>query len=235
MKKLVSKNPVQRFKQGRKLLKAQQGLSFKQAWNQARTNKQRYFNWNGKMYNSKAAGNDVEYESFVDNMNEMSALLPTDNSPKHLGWERNNPTSSELRGRDRQIKKQGTESTLPEVIITGKKRTKPTVSIKSGVNKNKATRNMSGTWGQGSGGGQQYANQRQYTFEHSPFDKMRMSSSSIFGSTAYKTDNRGRRYVERDGSLYYDDGTYYNPQTRKTGKYTYTPGGLFSRNLFTQY
>ena len=64
---------------------------------------------------------------------------------------------------------------------------------------------------------------------------MRTSSSSIFGSTAYKTDNRGRRYVERDGSLYYDDGTYYNPQTRKTGKYTYTPGGLFSRNLFTQY
>lgn len=30
------------------------------------------------MYNSKAAGNDTEYESFVDNMNEMSALLPTD-------------------------------------------------------------------------------------------------------------------------------------------------------------
>ena len=237
MNKLVSKNLIQRFKEGRKLLKAQQGLSFKQAWNQARANKQRYFNWNGRMYNSKAAGNDTEYESFVDNMNEMSALLPTDRQPKHLGWERNNPTSSEFRGRDRQIKKQGTESTLPEITIMGQKRIvkKSTTPVNSERNKNKASRNMSGTWGQGSGGGQQYADQRQYAFERSAFDKMRTSSSSIFGSTAYKTDNRGRRYVERDGSLYYDDGTYYNPQTRKTGKYTYTPGGLFSRNLFTQY
>lgn len=235
---LPSRNIVERFKQGRKITFAQNGVSFKDAWNQARANKQRYFNWNGRMYNSKAAGNDTEYESFVDNMNEMSALLPTDRQPKHLGWERNNPTSSEVRGNDRETKKDGTENTLTEIIVSGKKRSKkstPSAKIVTNKNKNKATRNMSGTWGQGSGGGQQYADQRQYAFERSAFDKMRTSSSSIFGSTAYKTDNRGRRYVERDGSLYYDDGTYYNPQTRKTGKYTYTPGGLFSRNLFTQY
>jgi hypothetical protein len=59
-----------------------------------------------------------------------------------------------------------------------------------------------------------------------------MKSAGIFGSTAYKTDSRGKRYVERDGNLYYDDGTYYSPQTRKTGKYTFTPGGLFSKNTF---
>ena len=235
---LPSRNIVERFKQGRKITFAQNGVSFKDAWNQARANKQRYFNWNGRMYNSKAAGNDTEYESFVDNMNEMSALLPTDRQPKHLGWERNNPTSSEVRGNDREIKKDGTENTLTEIIVSGKKKSKkskPLAKIVTNKNKNKATRNMSGAWGQGSGGGQQYADQRQYAFERNAFDKMRTSSSSIFGSTAYKTDNRGRRYVERDGSLYYDDGTYYNPQTRKTGKYTYTPGGLFSRNLFTQY
>lgn len=107
---------------GSKLKKHQQGGSFKQAWNEARKNKVRYFNYNGKMYNSKAAGTDNEYNTFRDNMNEMSALLPTDNSPKHLGWERNNPISNELRGGDRQIKIQGTESTLPEITIIGNKR-----------------------------------------------------------------------------------------------------------------
>lgn len=236
MNKLNSKNPVQRFKQSR-IVKAQQGLSFKQAWNQARANKQRYFNWTDakgvtRMYNSKSAGNDTDYESFIDNMNEMSASLPTDTQPKHLGWERNNPTSSELRGKDRQINKQGTESTLPEIIIMGQRRVakKPTTFVKPGVNKNKASRNMSGTWGQGSGGGQQYSNQRQYNFERSAFDKMRIKSAGIFGSTAYKTDNKGKRYVERDGNLYYDDGTYYSPQTRKTGKYTFKPG--FFNNKF---
>jgi hypothetical protein len=211
----------------------QAGGSFKDAWNAARKNKQRYFNWQGRMYNSKAAGNDTEYASFADNMNEMSAQLSTDRQPRHLGWDRNNPTSSELRGRDRMIGQQGTESMLPGITVIGTRRTKkPTATARAGVNKNKATRNMSGTWGQGSGGGQQYANQRQYAFERSDFDKMRMKSAGIFGSTAYKTDSRGKRYVERDGNLYYDDGTYYSPQTRKTGKYTFTPGGLFSKNTF---
>jgi len=51
----------------------QAGGSFKDAWNAARKNKLRYFNWNGKMYNSKDKGNDVAYESFRDNMNEASA------------------------------------------------------------------------------------------------------------------------------------------------------------------
>jgi hypothetical protein len=36
-------------------------------------------------------------------MNEMSALLPTDKTPKHLGWEKNNVTSNELRGNDRVL------------------------------------------------------------------------------------------------------------------------------------
>lgn len=211
----------------------QAGGSFKDAWNAARKNKLRYFNWNGKMYNSKDKGNDVAYESFRDNMNEASAQLPTDKSPKHLGWDRNNPTSNEMRGNDREIRQQGTESVLPGITVIGTRRTnRPTTTARAGVNKNKATRNMSGAWGQGSGGGQQYANQRQYAFERSDFDKMRMKSAGIFGSTAYKTDNRGKRYVERDGNLYYDDGTYYSPQTRKTGKYTFTPGGLFSKNTF---
>ena len=114
----------------------QKGGSFKEAWNNARKNKVRYFNYNGKMYNSKAAGVDSEYNTFRDNMNEMSALLPTDNSPKHLGWERNNPISNELRGRDRQIRIQGTESTLPEVAVIGNVYTKKTPtgsSIKSEV------------------------------------------------------------------------------------------------------
>lgn len=125
---LISKSPVERFR----VVKAQKGISFKQAFNDARSKKQRYFNWtdakgNTRMYNSKSAGNDTEYESFIDNMNEMSALLPTDTQPKHLGWDRNNPTSSELRGKDRQIKKQGTESTLPEIFIQGQKKVNPKI------------------------------------------------------------------------------------------------------------
>lgn len=36
MNNLVSKNPVQRFKEERKVIFAQKGMSFKQAWNDAR-------------------------------------------------------------------------------------------------------------------------------------------------------------------------------------------------------
>lgn len=113
----------------------QQGGSFKNAFNLARKNKQRYFNWTDakgvtRMYNSKASENDAEYETFVDNMNEMSAQLPTDRSPKHLGWERNNPTSNELRGGDRQIGYQGTESMLPEVVVIGTRKPKTTKTTK---------------------------------------------------------------------------------------------------------
>ncbi len=100
----------------------QAGGSFKDAWNTARKNKLRYFNWNGKMYNSKDKGNDVAYESFRDNMNEASAQLPTDKSPKHLGWDRNNPTSNEMRGNDREIRQQGTESVLPGITVIGTRR-----------------------------------------------------------------------------------------------------------------
>lgn len=100
----------------------QQGGSFKDAWNTARKNKVRYFNWNGKMYNSKDKGNDIEYNSFKDNMSEMSAQLPTDRSPGHLGWKGNNSTSNELRGNDRVIGRQGTESVLPEYTVIGTRR-----------------------------------------------------------------------------------------------------------------
>jgi len=109
------------------------------------------------MYNSKAAGNDNDYESFIDNMNEMSALLPTDKTPKHLGWERNNNISNEVRGQDRVLgnKIGGTENTIPTINIQGKKRIKSNKNTKVSTNTpNKSSRNMSGTWGQGSGGGQ---------------------------------------------------------------------------------
>lgn len=104
------------------ILEFQQGGSFKDAWNTARKNKVRYFNWNGRMYNSMDKGNDVAYQSFRDNMNEMSAQLPTDKSPKHLGWERNNTMSNELRGNDRERRQQGTESTLKGWVVTGTRR-----------------------------------------------------------------------------------------------------------------
>ena len=104
------------------ILEFQQGGSFKDAWNTARKNKVRYFNWNGRMYNSMDKGNDVAYQSFRDNMNEMSAQLPTDKSPKHLGWERNNTMSNELRGNDRERRQQGTESTLQGWTVTGTRR-----------------------------------------------------------------------------------------------------------------
>lgn len=133
MNKLVSRNPIQRFKEGKKIvIKAKQGISFKEAWNNARQKKQRYFNWtdkegNTRMYNSKASGKDVDYESFIDNMNEMSALLPTDTQPRHLGWERNNSLSSEVRGNDRLMgnKIGGTENTINELYITGTSRVTP--------------------------------------------------------------------------------------------------------------
>lgn len=100
----------------------QQGGSFKDAWNTARKNKVRYFNWNGRMYNSMDKGNDIAYQSFRDNMNELSAQLPTDRSPKHLGWEKNNPISNELRGNDRELQQHGTESQLQNITVIGTRR-----------------------------------------------------------------------------------------------------------------
>ena len=104
------------------ILEFQQGGSFKDAWNAARKNKVRYFNWKGRMYNSMDKGNDVAYQSFRDNMNEMSALLPTDRSPKHLGWEGNNTISNELRGNDRERRQQGTEATTRDLVVIGTRR-----------------------------------------------------------------------------------------------------------------
>ena len=104
------------------ILEFQQGGSFKDAWNAARKNKVRYFNWNGRMYNSMDKGNDVAYQSFRDNMNEMSALLPTDRSPKHLGWGGNNTISNELRGNDRERRQQGTEATTRDLVVIGTRR-----------------------------------------------------------------------------------------------------------------
>ena len=104
------------------ILEFQQGGSFKDAWNAARTNKVRYFNWKGRMYNSMDKGNDVAYQSFRDNMNEMSALLPTDRSPKHLGWGGNNTISNELRGNDRERRQQGTEATTRDLVVIGTRR-----------------------------------------------------------------------------------------------------------------
>ena len=101
------------------ILEFQQGGSFKDAWNAARKNKVRYFNWKGRMYNSMDKGNDVAYQSFRDNMNEMSALLPTDRSPKHLGWGGNNTISNELRGNDRERRQQGTEATTRDLVVIG--------------------------------------------------------------------------------------------------------------------
>ena len=94
-------------------------VSFKNAWDTARKNKVRYFNWNGRMYNSMDKGNDVAYQSFRDNMRELSAQLPTDRSPKHLGWEKNNPISNELRGNDRELQQHGTEAQLQNITIIG--------------------------------------------------------------------------------------------------------------------
>ena len=104
------------------ILEFQQGGSFKDAWNAARKNKVRYFNWKGRMYNSMNKGNDVAYQSFRDNMNEMSALLPTDRSPKHLGWGGNNTISNELRGNDRERRQQGTEATTRDLVVIGTRR-----------------------------------------------------------------------------------------------------------------
>ena len=104
------------------ILEFQQGGSFKDAWNAARKNKVRYFNWKGKMYNSMDKRNDVAYQSFRDNMNEMSALLPTDRSPKHLGWGGNNTISNELRGNDRERRQQGTEATTRDLVVIGTRR-----------------------------------------------------------------------------------------------------------------
>ena len=104
------------------ILEFQQGGSFKDAWNAARKNKVRYFNWKGRMYNSMDKGNDVAYQSFRDNMNEMSALLPTDRSPKHLGWGGNNTISNELRGNDRERRQQGTEATTRDLVVIGTRR-----------------------------------------------------------------------------------------------------------------
>lgn len=40
---------------------------FQTAFNQARNNRQKYFLYNGKMYNTKSSGNDTSWDQFDDN------------------------------------------------------------------------------------------------------------------------------------------------------------------------
>lgn len=216
MNKLVSKNPVQRFKQGRKIDFAQKGLSFKQAWEQARQKKQRYFNWTDKsgktkMYNSKAAGNDLDYESFIDNMNEMSALLPTDTSPNHLGWNKNNPLSDELRGNDRQMNQQGTESTIPLTTIIG--------SYKSSKNSNSNDRNSNKINNRIRLNGQIYSRGIAQSF---PGYQNNQNGLYLKGNKIYKRSLQNGKYIDQEVGIIYKGQQYYNENIygRKNGRFT---------------
>lgn len=219
------------------ILRAQNGMTFKQAWQDARNKKQRYFNYNGKMYNSKDKGNDTAYESFIDNMNEMSAQLASQKAPGHLGWEINNDLSNEIRGTDREIKQQGTESILPTLIVIGDaSKIKKNKSNNSSKTRKSTSRNLAGAYGSPSGGGQQYANQREADYAKDWFGKMAHNTSGFFGSTAYKTwtdpkDGQTYRYITRNGVNYLDNGRYWNPRTKEYGQYKYQPG-LFGKGIY---
>lgn len=75
-KKVQQQFEVEEGKQGAKITKHQSGGSFKEAYNTARNKRVRYFTWNGKSYNTRAAGNDSEYGSFKNNISDLNTSAP---------------------------------------------------------------------------------------------------------------------------------------------------------------
>lgn len=75
-KRIQQQFEVEEGKQGAKINKHQTGGSFKNAFNQARSQRVKYFTWNGKPYKTQKAGNDVDFANFRDNISDLNTSAP---------------------------------------------------------------------------------------------------------------------------------------------------------------
>ncbi len=80
-------DPIKNFKK-KKVNKHQQGVTFKQAFDNA-YGKQRYFTWNGKVYAAYKGdkATDQGFQGAIDNLQEQANALKDYNAGSHLGWD----------------------------------------------------------------------------------------------------------------------------------------------------
>lgn len=216
------------------ILRFANGSSFKQAWQTARNNRKRYFNYNGKTYNSKDVGNDAAWQGFRDNLAEVSAQLPSSAPGTHLGWTPGaNNTTYELRGRDRLNRSEGTNATIREVVVTAPRIPKP-------IRRTSARRNND--WQ--ATAAQSRMHQLQEAQRNADQVSLRMQNdpllaevAHVFGLTpgmavsnqnkyikTWKDPRTGKsyRYYTKDGINYIEGGRYWNLKTKRGGNYTYS-------------
>ena len=212
------------------ILRFANGSSFKKAWQTARNNRQRYFNYNGKTYNSKDVGNDTAWQGFTDNLEQASAQLTSSAPGTHLGWTPGpNNTTYELRGRDRLNKSEGTNATIREVVVTAPRIPKPIRRTSAGRNSDwQATAAQSRM--RQLQEAQRNADQVQARLQNDHFMAEMVGSLGISpgGASSYmkvwKDPRTGKsyRYYTKGGINYIEGGRYWNPKTKKGGNYTYS-------------
>ena len=212
------------------ILRFNNGSSFKKAWQTARNNRQRYFKYNGKAYNSKNVGNDTAWQGFTDNLEQASAQLTSSAPGTHLGWTPGpNNTTYELRGRDRLNKSEGTNATIREIVVTGHRIPKPIRQTSAGGNNDwqatAAQSRMHQLQEQ-----QRNADQVRARLQNDHFMAEMVASLGISpgGASSYmkvwKDPRTGKsyRYYTRGGINYIEGGRYWNPKTKRGGNYTYS-------------
>lgn len=212
------------------ILRFAHGSSFKQAWQTARNNRQRYFNYNGKTYNSKNVGNDTAWQGFTDNLEQASAQLTSSAPGTHLGWTTSNNIAYELRGKDRTNKNVGTDVVLREVVINGRRRP----SSRGRTTAAQSSDDWRATAAQSRmhqlEEQQRNADQVHARLQNDHFMAEMVGSLGISpgGASSYmkvwKDPRTGKsyRYYTRDGINYIEGGRYWNPKTKKGGNYTYS-------------
>ena len=216
------------------ILRFADGSSFKKAWQTARNNRQRYFNYNGKTYNSKDVGNDTAWQGFTDNLEQASAQLTSSAPGTHLGWTPGpNNTTYELRGRDRLNKSEGTNATIREVVVTGHRISKPIRQTSTRRNNDwQATATQSRMHQLQET--QRNADQVNLRMQNDPFlaevahtfgltPGMAVSNQNKYIKT-WKDTKTGKsyRYYTKDGINYIEGGRYCNVKTKGGGNYTYS-------------
>lgn len=213
--------------------KKQQGGSFRDAWQAARDAKQRYFNFNGRTYNSKDVGNDTAWQGFTDNLEQVSAQLKSSAPGTHLGWNPGpNNAAYEQRGSDRLDRSRGTNATTGEVVVTGHRISKPTRQTSTRKNDDwQAT------------AGQSRMHQLQELQRNADQVNLRMQNdhflsevANVFGLTpgevtsnankyikVWKDPKTGKsyRYYTKNGINYIEGGRWWNHAKQQGGRYRF--------------
>lgn len=110
-------DPIKEFKK-KKVNKHQQGVTFKQAFDNA-YGKQRYFTWNGKVYAAYKGdkATDQGFQGAIDNLQEQANALKDYNAGSHLGW---NPGANKTTA-IKHNNNGNMQGVVNDVIITGRR------------------------------------------------------------------------------------------------------------------